>query len=278
MKPHRVLMLAAIVLACSACASNTVKPSGASASEVRSAPVAAVAAQSAPSSPLELEVLPPRESVGSTEVVDEALANDPWEGYNRRMYAVNNVFDKYVARPVATAYAKVTPEPVKSSVTRFFKNLGEPATAVNQVLQGRPANSVQSLGRFVVNTTVGLGGLFDPATSFGMPKQDDEDFGQTLATWGWRDSRYFVMPLLGPRTLRDTVSLVGDQPLSPISYVGDTGVAYTLRAVQLVDGRARALPMDDARKYALDEYIMVRDAWMLRRNRQIEQDLRSNRD
>jgi phospholipid-binding lipoprotein MlaA len=194
------------------------------------------------------------------------------------MYSVNNGIDKYFARPLARTYDKITPQPVQSSVSRFFKNLSGPATAVNQLLQGRPVRALQSLGRFAVNATVGVGGLFDPATRFGMPNRDEEDFGQTLATWGWHDSRYLVLPLLGPRTVRDTVSMVGDQPLSPLGYVEDTGVANGLRILQLADGRAKALSMDEMRKQAPDEYALVRDAWMQRRNRQIKQDLRTTTD
>jgi phospholipid-binding lipoprotein MlaA len=208
----------------------------------------------------------------------EETVADPWQGFNRRMHSVNNGIDKYFARPLAIGYDKITPQPVQSSVSRFFKNLGGPGTAVNQLLQGRPIRALQSLGRFAVNATVGVGGLFDPATRFGMPNRDEEDFGQTLATWGWHDSRYLVMPLLGPRTVRDTVSMVGDQPLSPLGYVEDTGVANGLRILQLADGRAKALPMDEMRKQAPDEYALVRDAWMQRRNRQIKQDLRTTTD
>ncbi|WP_112111412.1 MlaA family lipoprotein [Lonsdalea quercina] len=197
---------------------------------------------------------------------------DPWEGFNRRMHSVNNGIDRYVTRPLAITYEKITPESVQSSVTRFFKNLSEPTTAVNHTLQGRPGQGAQSLGRFVVNSTIGIGGLFDPASHIGLSRQSSEDFGQTLATWGWRDSRYLVMPLLGPRTVRDTVSMVGDQPLSPIGYVENSGVVYTLQVMKLVDGRARAFPMDEARKQAEDEYVLVRDAWIQRRDSQIAQD------
>jgi phospholipid-binding lipoprotein MlaA len=170
------------------------------------------------------------------------------------------------------------PDPVKTGVSRFFANLRMPATAVNQALQGRPGHAVQSLGRFVVNTTAGIGGVFDPASSFGMAERDDEDFGQTLATWGWRDSRYLVVPLLGPRTVRDTVAIVGDRPLSPIGQVQDSGVAYGLQLVQMVDGRVRMLPVDALRSEALDDYLFVRSAWAQRRNRQIRQDLPDNRN
>jgi len=218
-------------------------------------------------------------STTATEDADtiygEKGGNDPWEGYNRRIYSFNNTFDKAIARPLAIAYEKVMPDPAQVSVTRFFGNLREPATAVNQALQGRPVNALRTLGRVVVNSTVGVAGLFDPATHFGM-QRDHEDFGQTLAVWGWRDSRYFVMPLLGPRTVRDTVGIFGDQPLSPIGSVDNSAVAYSLNVLQLTDARAHLLPMDDTRREALDEYLMVRDAWMQRRSYQIEKDLRSS--
>jgi phospholipid-binding lipoprotein MlaA len=202
---------------------------------------------------------------------------DPWEGFNRKMHGFNNVLDRFVFRPVAVGYDKITPDPVQSGVSRFFGNLRLPVTAVNQALQGRPSQAGQSLGRFVVNSTAGVAGVFDPAAHIGMPKRDGEDFGQTLATWGWRDSRYLVMPLLGPRTVRDTVSILGDSTLSPIGQIDSSGVADKLQILQMVDGRAQMLLMDQVRKDALDDYTFVRDAWAQRRNRQIEQDLRSTR-
>ncbi len=202
---------------------------------------------------------------------------DPWEGFNRKMHGFNNVLDRFVLRPVAVGYDKAVPDPVQSGVSRFFGNLRLPATAVNQALQGRPAHAGQTLGRFVVNSTVGVAGVFDPATRIGVPKRDVEDFGQTLATWGWEESRYLVMPLLGPRTVRDTVAIVGDSALSPIGQIDKSSVADKLTIMQMVDGRAQVLPLDQLRKDALDDYTLVRDAWAQRRNRQIEQDLRSNR-
>jgi phospholipid-binding lipoprotein MlaA len=239
MKSFRVFALVAIVLSTSACASRPLKSDA--------APIAVAAPE-------------------------QTAVNDPWEGYNRRVYGFNNTVDKVVMRPVAVAYDWITPDPVQASVTRFFGNLREPATAVNQALQMRPVKAVQTLGRFVVNTTVGVAGLFDPATRFGMAKEQ-EDFGQTLATWGWRDSRYFVMPLLGPRTVRDTVGMFGDQPLSPIGRVDNTVLANSLTLLQMADGRASMLQVDGMREFALDEYVMVRDMWMQKRSFQIEKDL-----
>lgn len=225
----------------------------------------------------------PAEDPSQAELDAEAIygqlsIRDPWEGLNRRIHSFNNIADKVVLRPLAVGYEKITPAPVQACVSRFFENLRNPATAVNQVLQGRPGHAAQSLGRFVVNTTVGLGGLFDPASSFGMQKRDTEDFGQTLATWGWRDSPYLVLPLFGPRTVRDTMSIFGDLSLSPIGQIQDSGVAEKLQLMEVVDGRTRLLPMDKFRQDSFDDYLFVRDAWSQRRSLQIQQNLQSNRD
>ncbi len=160
---------------------------------------------------------------------------------------------------------------MQNCVSSFFGNLREPGTAVNQTLQGEPLNSLRTIGRFVINTTVGIAGLYDPASYFGISK-GYEDFGQTLAVWGWQDSRYLVVPLLGPRTVRDTASIVGDQPLSAIGYVENGSVMLGLNIMQLTDARTRALPFDEIRSQSIDEYVMVRDAWMKKRATQITKD------
>lgn len=221
---------------------------------------------------------PNQAELDAEDIYAQKLVPDPWEGFNRKMHGFNNAADKFVLRPLAVGYKKITPEPVQAGVSRFFANLSMPVTVVNQALQGRPGDAARSLGRFAVNTTVGVVGVFDPASHFGMLSRDDEDFGQTLATWGWRDSRYLVLPLLGPRTVRDALGIVGDQPLSPIAQIQDSGVASGLQALEIVDVRTQLLPMDNFRRDALDDYLLVRDAWIQRRNHQIQQDLRSNRD
>lgn len=208
----------------------------------------------------------------------DAVLRDPWEKYNRRIHRFNNLFDRYILRPLAKGYANAVPAPVRSGVSRFFSNLGTPATALNQLLQGHPVHALQSLGRFAVNTTVGIVGVLDPATRMRIPKRDEEDFGQTLATWGWRDSRYLVMPLLGPRTVRDAAAVAADRRLSPLAYVEDGQAAGALQLLEIVDMRAWLLPMDEARRTAYDEYALVRDAWAQRRKQRIEQDLRRNGD
>lgn len=302
MRALQTLLLAVVVLASSACASTDAKRQAApSVSGIPPASALVSTAQidaiPAPllATPLSQDVAgatstaPDVDGVAATKnpnqaeldaeaIYGQAPVRDPWEGFNRKIHGFNNAADKFVFRPLAVGYDKIMPDPVKAGVSRFFANLSMPATAVNQAFQGRPGHAVQSLGRFAVNTTVGIGGVFDPASRFGIPQRDDEDFGQTLATWGWRDSRYLVVPLFGPRTVRDTVAILGDQPLSPIGQVQDNGMANGLQLLEMVDGRTRMLPMDEFRRAALDDYLFVRDAWTQRRNHQIRQDQRSNRD
>lgn len=208
----------------------------------------------------------------------DVVVNDPWERYNRRISRFNNVVDRHVLRPLAVAYTRLAPHPVRSGVSRVLDNLGTPATTVHQLLQGRPGHALQSLGRFTVNTTIGIGGVFDPATRLGMPRRGDEDFGQTLAVWGWRDSRYLVLPLFGPRTVRDAFAIAGDQLLSSTSRIADTRVAASLQLLEVVDGRTQLLSTDDDRRQAYDEYALVRDAWAQHRRYQIERDRQGDRD
>ena len=211
-------------------------------------------------------------SDSSSEAGTAAVSYDPWERYNRSMHRFNLGLDRYIAHPLATAYVHVVPTPARLGVSNFFDNLKSPVTMVNQLLQGHPVKALKTLGRFVMNTTLGIGGLFDPATAAGLP-HGSEDFGQTLGVWGWHNSRYFELPLFGPRTLRDTFGLAGDIPLSPLRQIDDTTVRYGLTGVQLVNTRANYLSLDDMRNEAPDEYALTRDAWMQRRNYMIQQDL-----
>ena len=198
---------------------------------------------------------------------------DPWETWNRKVHRFNNAVDRTVATPLARAYVKVVPRPVRLGVSNFFNNLGQPVSALNALLQGRPKQAGQSLGRFLLNSTLGIGGLFDPASDANLPNRS-EDFGQTLGVWGWRNSRYVELPLFGPRTLRDAFGLVGDAPLSPIRQVEHDGTRYFLQGLQLVDLRTQLFAVDAMREGAADEYALVRDAWLQRRNYQIQSDRR----
>lgn len=200
--------------------------------------------------------------------VQMPISHDPWEPFNRRMHAINNRLDRYVATPLADFYIAVTPRPVRLGVTNFFNNLGQPVNAVNALLQGRPKQAGQSLGRFVVNSTIGLAGFFDPATRMDIPNRS-EDFGQTLGRWGWKRSRYLELPLLGPRTVRDMVGMMGDSPLSPYPHIENDKVRVFTQGLQLVDIRTQLKAVDSMREGAVDEYALYRDAWMQRRHYQI---------
>ena len=196
---------------------------------------------------------------------------DPWEGWNRRVHTFNNAIDRTIATPLAKAYVKVVPRPVRLGVSNFFNNLGQPVSALNALLQGRPKEAGQALGRFVLNATVGIGGIFDPASDAGLPFRS-EDFGQTLGVWGWRNSRYLELPLFGPRTLRDSFGLIGDAPLSPIRQIENSETRVFLQGLQLVDLRTQLFAVDAMREGAADEYALIRDAWMQRRAYQIHGD------
>lgn len=196
---------------------------------------------------------------------------DPWEPLNRRVHAFNNVVDRTIAKPLAQAYVTVVPRPVRLGVGNFFNNLGQPVSALNALLQGRPKQAGQSLARFAVNSTLGLAGLFDPASRFDIPNRS-EDFGQTLGVWGWKQSRYLELPLFGPRTVRDVFGLVGDAPLAPLQHVGEDKARVFLQGLQLVDVRTQLMAVDRMREGAADEYALTRDAWMQRRQYQIFND------
>jgi phospholipid-binding lipoprotein MlaA len=202
---------------------------------------------------------------------------DPWEPLNRRVHVFNNAVDRRIAKPLAKAYVKVVPRPVRLGVSNFFNNLGQPVSALNSLLQGKPRAAAQALGRFALNTTLGVGGLFDPASDAHLPNHS-EDFGQTLGVWGWKRSRYVELPLFGPRTVRDVFGLVGDAPLSPLRQVQPDADRIFLQGLQLVDVRTQLFSVDRMREGAADDYTLVRDAWLQRRRFQIYGDRRHKRD
>lgn len=202
---------------------------------------------------------------------------DPWERYNRKMHKFNNAVDRGVARPLARAYVRVVPRPIRLGVSNFFDNLGQPVSALNALLQGKGKQAGQSAGRFLLNSTVGIGGIFDPATDAKIPNKS-EDFGQTLGVWGWKRSRYFELPLFGPRTVRDAWGTLADAPLSPLRQVERDRVRFALQGLQLVDVRAQLLATDSLREGAEDDYTLVRDAWLQRRDYQIFGDSAANGD
>ena len=196
---------------------------------------------------------------------------DPWEPLNRRVHHFNNLVDAYVASPLAHMYVEVVPRPVRLGVRNFFSNLGQPVSAVNALLQGKPVEAGQVVARFLLNTTLGIGGIFDPASDANLPRSS-EDFGQTLGKWGWRQSRYVELPLFGPRTVRDVFGMIGDAPLSPLRQVEEDTVRVFAQGLQLVDVRTQLFAVDSMREGAADDYALVRDAWLQRRDYQIAGD------
>ncbi|TCT25279.1 phospholipid-binding lipoprotein MlaA [Thermomonas haemolytica] len=211
-------------------------------------------------------------SAGVDGSSDTTPVLDPWEPMNRRVHAFNLAVDRAVMRPVARAYATVVPAPVRAGVGNFFDNLGAPIAFANLLLQGRPGEALETLGRFLVNTTVGIGGLFDPAGKALKMHRHSADFGRTFARWGWRESRYLELPFLGPSTLRDAFGKAGDYELSPLTHIEKDRTRISLQALQAVDLRAGLLSLDALRQSAPDEYVLTRDAWLARRRYLIESD------
>ena len=203
----------------------------------------------------------------SEELPYDLSLQDPWEGFNRKMYAVNDVFDRMLLRPVAKGYATVTPRPVRDGVTNFFTNLQQPITALNLVLQGHPAQAGTALGRFVMNATIGIGGVLDPATSAEIPLRS-RDFGQTLAQWGWMESRFLVLPVFGPATLRDGFGKGASSSFSAVTWLARREGAE-ISILYGIDARASVLPFESMLTDASDPYLMVRDAYLQRRRCQI---------
>ncbi len=198
-------------------------------------------------------------------------ARDPWEGFNRNVYAFNDTVDRAVLRPVAEAYTYVTPQPVRSCVSNVFSNLGDVWGAANSFLQGRGLDGINTLGRFMFNTTMGVGGCFDVASKTGAHKIPN-DFGVTLGVWGLGQGPYLVLPLLGSSSVRDGVGFVGDVYGNPLGLTQIENVRWrnSLLGLRLVDTRAQLLEASrTVDRVALDPYSFVRDAYLQRRAAQV---------
>ena len=194
---------------------------------------------------------------------------DPWEPYNRSMTRFNTAVDDAVMKPVATLYKRVAPPVVRTGFGNFFGNLGDVWSFVNNVLQAKPEGALHSFWRVVINTTVGIGGVFDPASEMHLVRHR-EDFGQTLGRWGAPPGPYVVLPLLGSSTLRDTVALPVDYYGQPLGHVHDIPVRNSLTAVQAVDTRSRLLGVTDVlEEAALDRYTFQRDAYLAKRRNDV---------
>ncbi|MDP2196161.1 MAG: VacJ family lipoprotein [Rhodocyclaceae bacterium] len=190
---------------------------------------------------------------------------DPIEGFNRAMYGFNEAVDTVLIKPVAQGYDAVLPDPVRTGVTNFFGNIADLFIGVNNLFQGKPDQAASDLGRVLINSTIGILGLFDVATEAGLEKHE-EDFGQTFGRWGVGNGAYVVLPIFGPRTVRDTAGLVLDMAADPVANVSSVPTRNTLLGLRLVDARADMLPADKViEEAALDKYSYVRDGYLQRR-------------
>jgi phospholipid-binding lipoprotein MlaA len=198
-----------------------------------------------------------------------AAAGDPLERWNRGVQKVNDAIDRAVLRPVARGYQRVVPRPVRTGIGNVLGNLAFPTTIANDLLQGKFADFGADLGRFALNSTLGLGGLLDPASELGI-RRNDEDFGQTLGRWGVPAGPYLVLPLLGPSTLRDAPAMAADAQTDLRVQLDITEEERAALAVlYVVDKRAGLLSADAALDAAFDRYAFIRNAWLQRREFQV---------
>ncbi len=185
---------------------------------------------------------------------------DPLEGWNRSVYGFNEGLDKAILEPTAKGYRAVTNEPIRQGVSNFLTNLGQPVVFANTVLQGKPLAAFDTATRFVVNSTVGIGGIFDPATPLNVPKHR-EDFGQTLGTWGFGNGPYLMLPIRGPSNLRDLAGSGVDGALNPLNYTtfeGDTAFRVTTGVVGAVSAREGLIEQIEVLREQPEPYIALR--------------------
>jgi phospholipid-binding lipoprotein MlaA len=201
-----------------------------------------------------------------------AHSQDPYESFNRAMYHFNDQLDQFILKPVATIYNKMTPKPLNKGIANFFNNLDTLPTIANDLLQAKFHQAANDLWRLAINSTIGIIGFFDIATTMKL-KRHQEDFGLTLARWGYKQSRYLVLPFFGPSTIRDGIGIPVDYFVFSIyPYIQPDTTRYGLYALGVVSRRAQLLqyqPVFD--EAALDRYVFMRDAYLQRRAHQMEQ-------
>ena len=198
-----------------------------------------------------------------------AEVNDPLEGVNRTFFNINEKVDEVALKPIALTYSK-TPDPIKNGITNFFRNLKEIDNTLNQVLQGKPKYAANDLSRFLINSTLGLGGFLDPASSMGLERHD-EDFGQTLGLWGVSPGPYLMVPFLGPTSTRDLLSRPISSFLEVTFHMDDSNVRLSLSALDAIETRERLLDVESL--LSGDKYNFVRDSYSQSREYEIKDGL-----
>jgi phospholipid-binding lipoprotein MlaA len=191
---------------------------------------------------------------------------DPYESTNRKIHNFNMAVDSALLKPAAKIYKGVLPAPIRSSINNFYNNIYMIPTVANDLLQADWHSASDDAGRFVINSTVGLGGLFDVAAENNLPLHRN-DLGLTFARWGDKKSPYIVIPLLGPSTIRDGMGMLFEYTfLTPYPYIDDNAVLYSLIGVRYVDLRSQLLDSEQILNEAIDKYSLIRDAYLQNRN------------
>ena len=212
-------------------------------------------------------LLLPLHTLHAADEVDHNFrpSSDPWEKVNRKIFRFNRGVDRVFFKPLSRQSEGVIPAPLKLGVSNFFSNLNDVGIAINNLLQGKFKHALSDSGRIVVNTTMGLGGLFDVATLMKLEKHY-EDFGQTFGKWGMPSGPYLVVPLLGPSSVRDAAGLVGDYAVDPVLYAPEVGVVIGLFVLRAVNMRSDLQGVTDIiDQAALDPYAFERDSWLQKR-------------
>lgn len=195
---------------------------------------------------------------------------DPYEGYNRSVHTFNTAFDRAISKPVAKGYVKVVPQTVRTGVSNALSNLGDTQNAVVNATQGEFLAALESIHRFVFNSTFGVLGLIDLTETFNLPEKRRNDMGTTYAKMGWANSNYLVIPVIGPSTSRDTVGLASDVLVNPTTYIFNNWQAIGFYTTGFVSIRSELLDIDSVTKSAaLDPYVFQREAFLQYRNQQL---------
>ncbi|MGQ8364634.1 MlaA family lipoprotein [Glaciecola sp. 1036] len=203
------------------------------------------------------------EAARNTTPTEASQVSDPFEPFNRAMWDFNyEVLDKYLLKPATQGYIAIAPQPVRTGLLNASENLEEPANTINNLLQGKPGDSASSLGRFLINSTIGVLGIFDVAESMGLEKQE-EDFGQVLGVWGIGTGPYLMLPALGPSDVRSLTGRVADSYYWPSTVLEDP-IVIGAAVISLLETRASLLEQEENLNRSLDQYLFVRDAYFQR--------------